>query len=242
MPAPKLLFGGLTPRTLQSLQIYLMLEQYDPWMIKHIQRTPVFCPVESQRESSTYSFAEALGNSITANYSEADSISHSVEHSFTHGRSRAKSLAVSEGEQESYTCGANSSITDSDNWGDRTFGQRCAYHRHRSRHGRTRGSGISDGTTDSKSANVSSGWSEGERQYGLFRPLRCCWQIANFRNKRTSSSEGQVMLPQEERAFPFLQVQEEPVVLTTSNKHWLRRRAQLVCWHQSNGRVVVRTR
>ena len=90
-----------TLRLAEDLEAFagnLMMQHYDPWRVKHIQKTPVFAPVESVRKVPTWNKSRAESRSVTESVSEADSISHSVEHSLSHGRSVADSVACTEGE------------------------------------------------------------------------------------------------------------------------------------------------
>jgi hypothetical protein len=173
-----MVFGGLDAEDLEAFAGNLMMEHYDPWRVKHIQKTPVFAPVESVRKVPTWNKSLAQSRSVTESFSEADSISHSVEHSVSRGRSVADSVAFTEGEQESYTLGRNSSTTESHNWGNseavsgaHTTGTAVS-------HGRSRGRSTSDGSTDSYGTNTAVGWSQGDG-----------------RHTATSTSEGQSMLP-----------------------------------------------
>lgn len=177
----KIVFGGLDAQDLQAFAENMLLHHFSPWAVKHIQRTPVFCPVESRREVPTRSTSVAESQNTTGSYSEADSISHSRQHSITHGRSVADSFAETEGESDTYTQGRNSSITESQNWG-RSETQSGAHTTGTSlstthSHGHTN----SDGTTDSVSSSAASGRSQGEG-----------------RQSATSSGEGQSMLPARE--------------------------------------------
>jgi hypothetical protein len=183
----KIIFGGLDYKDLEVFANNLVLQHYNPLAIKHIQRTPVFAPVESVRKVPTYSTSKALSQSITENYSEADSISHSVQHSISHGRSVADSLAETEGESEAYTLGRNSSVTESENWGrsEVQSGARTRSQAHTTGtavgYGRSHGRSNSDGTTNSYGHNSASGWSQSEG-----------------RTSAANSGEGQSMLPAEE--------------------------------------------
>jgi hypothetical protein len=199
----KILGGGLDYSDLEVFANNLLLQYYNPRAIKHIQRTPVFAPIESRRAVPTLNKSNAYNKSITESFTEADSVSHSVQHSLSRGRSIADNLAYTEGEQESYSRGRNSSSTDSHNWGTSeahsTSRTRSQAHTDGSAVGHSRGHGRSrsDGSTDSSGTSSASGWSRGEGTHTA-----------------TSASEGQTMLPPEERLFEFLQ--EDPVVLTTS--------------------------
>jgi hypothetical protein len=199
----KILFGGLDYQDLEAFANNLLLQHYDPRGIKHIQRTPSYRPVESIRKIPTYSTSTARSRSITENASEADSVSHSIQHSISRGRSVADSIALTEGEQESYTYGINSGTTESHNWGtsETLSGASTRSQAHTTGtavgRGSSHGSSRSQGTTDSSGRNSASGWSKNAG-----------------RQTTTSAGEGQTMLPQEERLFEFLQ--EDPVVLTTS--------------------------
>ena len=144
----KLLFGGLDYQDLEAFANNLLLDHFDPWMVKHIQRTPVFAPVESIREVPTYSSSHAFATSLTESITASDSTSHSVQQSRSRGRSVADSVAHSEGEQESYTLGRNSSDTESYNYGTTDTVSSAHTTGAAVSHGRTRGSSISDGTTD----------------------------------------------------------------------------------------------
>jgi hypothetical protein len=174
----KMVFGGLDAEDLEAFAGNLMMQHYDPWRIKHIQKTPVFAPVESVRKVPTWNKSRAESRSVTENFSEADSVSHSVEHSISHGRSVADAVAFTEGESESYTQGRNASTTESQNWdvsetesGAHTTGMAVS-------HGRSRGRSTSDGSTDSYGTNTAAGWSQGEGDH-----------------RATSTGEGESMLP-----------------------------------------------
>jgi hypothetical protein len=183
----KLITGGLSPDDLKAFGDYFLMDYFDPLRIKYIQKTPSHAPVETVRKVTTYNTSKALSQSKTENYSEADSTSHAVQHSVAHGHSVADSLAETEGEQESYTHGVNSSNTESHNWGtaDSLSGSHTQSQAHTdgiaTAHGRSHGRSSSDGTSDSYSTNAASGWSRG-----------------NGRNSSTNSSEGQTMREPEE--------------------------------------------
>jgi hypothetical protein len=222
----KIIFGDLDYDDLQIFANNLLLEHYSPVAIKHIQRTPVFAPVESVRKVPTVSTSSALNRSVTESLSEADSRNHSVEHSIAQGHSVADSLQETQGEQESYTHGRNSSRTHSSDWGA-SAAYNTATTRSRAHtdglavgHGRGRGRTISDGTTDSTGQNTASGASEGHSSTDSSGRSSSAGRSQNSGLTTTASTgEGQVMLPQEEEGiFDFLYPDEEPVVLTTS-KH-----------------------
>jgi len=101
----KMVFGGLDVEDLEAFAGNLMMQHYDPWRVKHIQKTPVFAPVESVRKVPTWNTSRAESQAVTESFSEADSSSHSVEHSISHGRSVADAVACTEGESASYTQG-----------------------------------------------------------------------------------------------------------------------------------------
>jgi hypothetical protein len=197
----KILFGGLDYQDLEVFANNLLLQHFNPRAIKHIQRTPVFAPVESVRKVPTYSTSKAYSQSVTESFSEADSNSHSVQHSTSHGRSIADSLAFSEGQSESYSQGRNSSVTESENRGrsETVSGSRTLSSAHTTGsavgHARGHGRSSSDGTTDAYGTSSASGWSH-----------------AKGMNSTTSSGEGQSMLPPEERVF----FQEDPEVIGLS--------------------------
>jgi hypothetical protein len=197
----KIIFGGLDHEDLEVFANNLMLQHYNPLAIKHIQKSPVFAPVESVRKVPTYSTSKAYSQSVTENYSEADSVSHSIQHSTSRGRSIADSVAFTEGESESYTQGRNSSSTESHNWGhaESRNGARTLSQAHTAgtavSHARGHGRSTSDGTTDSYGTSSASGWSQGEG-----------------RSSGSSAGEGQAMLPPEERLF----FQEDPEVIGLS--------------------------
>ncbi|HZM20679.1 MAG TPA: hypothetical protein VFC02_02985 [Anaerolineales bacterium] len=195
----KLLTGGLAPADLQLFGDYLLMDHYDPWRIKFVQRNPIFAPVESTRRVVTESYAVADAVSDTENFSEADSVSHSDQHSISRGHSVGDSLAFTEGEQDTYTYGENASSTQSHNWGTtdtvsgaHTTGTAVS-------HGRGRGTGSSESSTDSRSTNAASGWSQAEGT-----------------NSSTSTGDGEHMLPPEERIFEFLEEEPEVVGLSTN--------------------------
>src|SRR5438874_854913 len=177
----KMVFGGLDAEDLEAFAGNLMMQHYDPWRVKHIQRTPVFAPVESVRKVPTWSTSNAYSQSVTENYSEANSISHSVQQSVSRGRSIADSIALTEGESESYTQGRNSSTTESQNWGTSETQSGAHTTGTAVSQGRSRGRSSSDGTTDSYGTSAASGWSQGEGK-----------------NSATSTGEGQSMLPPDE--------------------------------------------
>jgi len=180
----KLITGGLHPEDLKVFGEYLLMDHYDPWWVKYIQRSPVFAPVESRRLVRTASVSNALSKSATENISHAKSVSHSVHHSESHGSALAESIAFSEGGQESYTNGRNASTTKSHNWGaaDTLSGASTRSTAHTTGttvgRGHTHGSGNSYGATESSGRNSASGWSNNDGQQST-----------------TSSGEGQTMLP-----------------------------------------------
>jgi hypothetical protein len=174
----KVIFGGLYSQDLQIFADNLLMQHFNPRAIKHIQRTPVFAPVESVRRVPTWNKSFAESRSVTESFSEADSVSHSVEHSVSRGRSIADSVAFTEGESEAYTQGRNSSSTESHNWGTSETLSGAHTTSTAVSHGRSRGRGSSNGTTDSYGNSAASGWSEGEG-----------------RHSATSTGEGQNMLP-----------------------------------------------
>jgi hypothetical protein len=174
----KIIFGGLDHKDLEVFANNLLLQHFNPRAIKHIQRSPVFAPVESVRRVPTNNTSKAYNKSVTENFSEANSTSHSVEHSISRGRSVADSIADTVGENESYTLGRNFSTTDSHNWGTseavsgaHTTGTAVS-------HGRSRGRSTSDGSTDSYGTTTAAGWSQGEGHHSA-----------------TSTGEGESMLP-----------------------------------------------
>ena len=75
----KIIFGGLAPQDLQVFADMLLLDHFDPWMIKHLQLSPVFAPVKTMIEVPTYSTSESVSTAFTENVSMADNTSHSVE-------------------------------------------------------------------------------------------------------------------------------------------------------------------
>jgi hypothetical protein len=184
----KIITGGLGPDDLTLFGEYLLMDHFDPWRIKYIQKNPVFAPVESVREVVTQSTSLADAVSDTENFSEADSVSHSVQHSCSQGYSIGDSVAVSEGEQESHTRGTNSSVTDSHTWGtsQTESGARTRSTAHTTGQsvgrGSSHGRSMSDGTSDSYGTSAASGWSRGEGRHAA-----------------TSTGEGQSMRPAEER-------------------------------------------
>ena len=217
----KVIFPGLSPADLQVLADTLMLKHFNPLRIKHMQRTPVFVPVETVREIRTRSMSNSVTQSRTESLSEGDSVSHSVQRSVSNGRSVGDSIAESQGEHQSHTHSTNSSVTNSRNWGttDTVSGAKTRSKAHTAgtaeSQGRNRGSSRSTGTTDSTGRNSSAGWSEGESSTDSSGRSAAAGSSQNSGTNITNSSgEGQVMLPQEERMFDFLQ--EDPTVLTTS--------------------------
>src|SRR6266446_331478 len=50
----KIIFGGLDYEDLEVFANNLMMQHYDPWRVKHIQKTPVFAPIESVRKVPTW--------------------------------------------------------------------------------------------------------------------------------------------------------------------------------------------
>jgi hypothetical protein len=217
----KMCFGGLAPDDLQILSELLMMRHFDPWRIKHVQRNPVFVPVKTVVKVPTFSTSRSKSRSVTESESETDSLTHSEEHSTSRGHSLAASVAHTTGEQESYSFGSNSSDTDSAQWGSSTSEThsqtRSRAHTDGAAVGHARGHGrtISDGTTDSSGRNSASGWSAGESSTDSSGRSAAAGRSQNSGlSTTTSTGEGQVMLPVEERMFACLE--EEPVVLTTS--------------------------
>lgn len=177
----KLITGGLGPDDLTLFGEYLLMDHFDPWRIKYIQKNPSYAPVESVREVVSYSTSVADATSDTENFSEANSVSHSDQHSVSDGHSVGDSFAFTEGEQESYTFGENASTTDSHNWGTQDTVSGVHSTATAVSHGRSRGSGMSEGRTDSHSTNAASGWSQ-----------------TDGRNSSTTTGEGEHLVPREE--------------------------------------------
>src|SRR5205085_7711529 len=67
----KIVFGGLDYQDLEVFGNNLLLQHFNPRAVKHIQRTPVFAPVESVRKVPTYSTSQAYSQSVTENISKA---------------------------------------------------------------------------------------------------------------------------------------------------------------------------
>jgi hypothetical protein len=198
----KIIFGGLDYQDLEVFANNLLLQHYDPHAIKHILRTPSYRPVETVRKVPTYSTSKAYSRSVTDSFSEADSISHSVQHSSSRGSSVADSVALTEGTQESYTRGINSSITESRNWGrsESLSGATTRSQAHTNGtavgQGYTHASGRSNGSTDSSGRSSASGWSQNDSRQSTIR-----------------SGDGQTMLPPVEH----LLYTEDPEVMGLSS-------------------------
>jgi hypothetical protein len=217
----KMCFGGLAPSDLQVLSELLMMRHFDPWRIKHVQRNPVFVPVKTVVAVPSRSTSRAKSRSVTESESETDNESHSEEHSTSRARSFATSVAHTTGEQESYSFGRNSSDTDSTTLGtsasETLSATRSRAHTDGTAVGHARGHGrtISDGTTDSSGRSNASGYSAGESSTDSSGRSAAAGRSQNSGlTTTTSTGDGQVMLPVEERFFKFLE--KEPTVLTTS--------------------------